>query len=147
MDPASYIKLATPLVLAVPTLRLASPPAAAEAELPGIRPITVRIVTPRRGFILLVLTLLAVSSALDAARIVVEIATSQVRERLLYGLPLWSEIVYAFGGLSVWALTAIFIEWRTRWGDRGLITLGTLGHLLEIPNLVFAVLREVHGEY
>lgn len=145
MDPSTYLRLATPLVLSVPVLRLIPAPPEPEAELPGIRPITVRIVTPRRSFILLTLTLLAITSILDAARLITEIATSQARDRIVYGLPLWSEVAYAFGGLSVWALTAIFIEWRAKWGDRGLISLGVLGLLLEIPNVVFAVLRQVHG--
>lgn len=146
MDPAVYLRLATPLVLAAPVLRLLPPPVEPEAELPGIRPITIRIVTPRRTFILLTLTLLAISATLDAARLITEIATSSARERIMYGLPLWSEVVYAFGGLCVWALTAIFIEWRAKWGDRNLVILGVLGILLEVPNLVLAVLRQTHGE-
>lgn len=147
MDPIIILHLLTPALLSIPLLRLlpAAPPDT--PELPGIRPITVRIITPRRSFILLVLSLLAFSSALDAARLVAKIATANSRGHLHpQGLSLWSEVVYAFGGLCVWALTAIVIEWRAKWGNAGLVGMGLLGLACEIPGLVLLVIRQVERE-
>jgi hypothetical protein len=140
-----YLHIATTALLALPFVTLLPSPPEELPELPGIRPITVRTITPRRSFTLLALTLLAVTSAVDAVLLIGGIATSADWGEAPHGWRLFAELVYAFGGLCIWALTAIVIEWRGRWGDQGLIVLGSLGLVCEIPNLVLLVLRKVHA--
>lgn len=148
MDLLHYLHIITPALLTLPFLTLLPSPPEDLPELPGIRPITIRTVTPRRSYTLLCLSLLALTSALDAVLLIAGIATSADWGEAPRGWPLVAEVGYAFGGLCVWALTAIVIEWRGRWGDQGLLVLGSAGMVCEIPNLVLLVLRKVHsGEY
>jgi hypothetical protein len=144
MDLLHYLHIATPALLSVPFLTLLPSPPDGLPELPGIRPITIRTVTPRRSYTLLTLSLLAATYAINATLLIAGIATSANWGEAPHGWPLFAEIVYAFGGLSVWALTAIVIEWRAKWGDKALLTLGSLGIVCEIPNLVLLVIRKVH---
>ncbi|CAD6564887.1 MAG: hypothetical protein TREMPRED_000382, partial [Tremellales sp. Tagirdzhanova-0007] len=141
-----YLHLLTPFLLSIPLLTLLPPPPSLPDELPGIRPITIRIVKPRRAFILTGLSFLAVTSFADAAVLVGDLLTAKGRGDIghLEGLSLVSALVYAVGGFLIWALAAVICEWRARWGDAGVSVLGMLGLLCEIPNLVLLVSREVH---
>lgn len=141
----TYFHLLTPILLTVPLLTLLAQPAPTPDELPGIRPITIRTVTPRRAFILALLYLLAVTSFADAAILVADLLTANGRDYAhLMGLSLASGFVYAVGGFLVWSLAAIVCEWRAKWGDKGVLALGTFGLLCEIPNLVLLVRMEIH---
>ena len=141
-----YLHLLSPFLLSIPLLTLFPSPPQSQDELPGIRPITIRTVTPRRAFILTVLSSLAVTSFADAAVLVGDLLTAKGRGDIghLEGLSLASEVVYAVGGFLIWALAAVVCEWRARWGDVGVSVLSILGLICEIPNLVLLVVREVH---
>ena len=132
-DPLIYLHLVTPCLLATPLFFLLPQPPPTPEELPGVRPITIRTVTPRRAFILALLSLLAISSFADTTILVVDLLTANYRGEVdhLEGLSLASGLVYAVGGFLVWALAAILCEWRARWGDKGVLVLGSLGMVCE----------------
>lgn len=141
-DPLTYLHLLTPPLLALPLLSLIPSPPNPPEELPGIRPITIRTVTPRRGLIITTLCLLAFTSFLDVAWLVVNLLTADGPSQMeLHGLALASEFVYAVGGFLIWGIVAIVVEWRARWGDRGVVILAVLGFVLDVPNMVLSVLR------
>lgn len=142
----TYLHLLTPFVLSLPVLTLLRPPPKPPTELPGIRPVTIRTVTPRRAFILTLLSLLAVTAFADTAILVADLLTANGRDHSghLEGLGLASGLMYGVGGFLVWALAAIICEWRATWGEKGMVVLGMLGLACEIPNLVLLVLRELH---
>ena len=140
-----YLRLLYPFLLALPLLTLLPSPSEPPPELPGIRPVTIRTVIPRRAFTLTILSLLALTSFADAAILVADLLTANGRDHAhLEGLAFTSGSVYAIGGFLVWAVAAIVCEWRARWGDRGMLVLGTLGLVCEIPNLVLLTMKEVH---
>lgn len=145
MDVLDHLHLATPILLVLPFLTLLPAPSEEQPELPGVRPITIRTVTPRRSFTLLTICLLAFTSVLDAALLVARIALAPDGDAAPHGLPLVAEAAYAFGELFIWGLTAIVIEWRARWGDQALLVMAVLGLICEIPNLVYLALKEVHS--
>lgn len=140
----TYLHLVATPLLFLPLLSLFTPPRAPPPELPGIRPITIRRVTPRRGFILTFLILLAVTSFLDGVLLIVDLLTASSRDgsthlfREELGVASWA--VYSVGGLIIWSMAAIMAEYRTKWGDRGMVALVTLGFLFEIPNLVLTII-------
>jgi ATP-binding cassette subfamily B (MDR/TAP) protein 6 len=140
--------LAAPLLL-LPLISLSPPPKSPPDELPGIRPITIRRVTPRRGFILTFLVLLAFTSFLDGALLVADLLTASSRNGASYlfkgELAFAGWVVYAVGGLVIWSMTAIITELRAKWGDKGVVVLATWAFLFEIPNFVFLVIAVVHA--
>lgn len=142
----TVLHLITNPILALPLVQLARPPSPpAEDELPGIRPIKVRVITPRRGLILTLLTAVAFTSVLDAAILVVDLLSGPHHPIEWYeDLKLVSWVVYTFGGFLVWALAAILAEWRTKWGDKAMAVMAAVGLVLEITNLPFLVIREIH---
>ena len=143
--PLPYLHLFTPCLLFIPLLTLLPLPPSPPPEIPGIRPITIRRVTPRRGLILTLLVLLALTSFLDGVVLVVDFlgAPSRGEPDEFEGLNLAAWVIYAVGGLVIWSMTAIVTEWRARWDDRGVVMLGTLAIICEIPNMVFLALRTV----
>jgi hypothetical protein len=149
MSVLTYLHLFSPLLLTVPLLTLFPAPTSPKAELPGIIPITIRRITPRRGFILTILSLLAFTFVLDTIILIVELATARQGDETVYsGLPLAAELLFALGGFVIWGLTAVIAEWRAKWGSGAVVALGTLGLVCEVPILVFTILREIHtGEF
>lgn len=146
----TVLHLITNPILALPLLHLARPPRkGSNGELPGIRPIKVRVITPRRGLILTLLSALAFTSVLDTAVLVVDLLSGPHRPIEWYeDLRLVSWLVYTFGGFLVWALAAILAEWRTKWGNEAVAVMAAVGLMLEITNLPFLVIREIHtGKY
>jgi len=147
------IQVITPSVLSLPVLALALPPAGAPAELPGIRAITVKTVTPRRGFILLCLVLLAATCAAETLVLIADVLSARYRdpEGGRHSHSAWfvaASAAHALGGLCIYSLAAIFAEFRLRWGDKMLVLLSVVAWGLEVPYLVLSVIREVHvGEY
>ncbi|RSH84236.1 uncharacterized protein EHS24_005748 [Apiotrichum porosum] len=155
------IHIITPSVLALPVLALLPSPAPSPPALPGVRAVTVKTVTPRRGFILLTLVLLAATCAIEAVILIIEILTAKLRSSpdddlhfldfyssSSHGLSAWfvaASAVHSFGGLCIYSGAAILSEWRTRWGDKNLVLLAVLAFGLEVPNLVLSVVREVHA--
>jgi ATP-binding cassette subfamily B (MDR/TAP) protein 6 len=150
MPPAlEILQVITPSILSLPLLSLALPSRAAPAELPGIRAITVKTVTPRRGFILLTLVLLAATCAAEALILISDILTARYRDPSnRHSHSAWyvaAGAAHSIGGLCVYSLAAIFAEYRLRWGDKSLVLLALAAFGLEVPNLVLAVIREVHA--
>lgn len=151
-SPLSYLHLVTPLLLLLPLLSLFRAPKAPIPEPEGIRPITVRRVTPRRGLILTTLILLAFTSFLDGVLLIVDLlsASSKDGELILVsgrlGVDSW--VFYSLGGVVVWSMAAILAEYRAKWGDKALVVLATLGLMMEIPNLVLLAILVSHaGEF
>lgn len=145
------IHIITPSVLSLPVLGLLPTPRVSAPDLPGVRAVTVKTVTPRRGFILLTLLLLAATCAFEAVVLIVDIVTARYRQPPQHGAPhtldAWfvaSSVAHSLGGLCVYAAAALLAEWRTRWGDRNLVLLALLGFGLEVPNLVLSIIYEVH---
>ncbi|GFZ42756.1 Heavy metal tolerance protein [Saitozyma sp. JCM 24511] len=145
LDRSDYLHFITPFLLLIPFLTLLPAPRAADPELPGIRPITIRTVTPRRSFILLTLVLLTLTGVYDTILLIVQIATASHRGAHYDAARLAAWVVYALGALVIWGLTTIVVEWRARWGDKALVVMGMLGLVCEIPNLVFKVIMEIHA--
>jgi hypothetical protein len=145
LDRSDFLHLITPFLLLIPFLTLLPAPRAPDPELPGIRPITIRTVTPRRSFILLTLVLLTLTGVYDTVLLIVRLATASHRGAHYDAARLAAWVVYALGALVIWGLTTIVVEWRARWGDKALVVMGTLGLVCEIPNLVFKVIMEVHA--
>ncbi|WVQ78775.1 hypothetical protein IAT38_000866 [Cryptococcus sp. DSM 104549] len=146
----TYLHYLTPVLLALPLPALLRPLPTPFPELPGIRPITVQRITPRRSLILTLLILLAFTSFLDGAVLVADALSARTRygddlPRRLRGAQLAAEIFYALGGLSVWGVAVVGCAWRGRFAGKGLVVLGTLAVVCEVPNLVFLVLREIHA--
>lgn len=142
----TVLHLVTNPVLLLPLISLGRPPRTAREELPGIRPIKVQVITPRRGLILTILCALAFTSVLDTAIFVVDLLSGPYRAIEWYeDTTLVSWVVYTFGGFLVWSLAAILAEWRTKWGDSSLAVMGALGFVLEVANLPLLVMRETHS--
>lgn len=148
-SPLPYIHLVTPLILLLPLLSLFRAPSAPIPEPPGIRPITVRRITPRRGLILTTLILLALTSFLDGILLIVDLLSASSRDGQLYlvhgGLGVESWVTYSVGGVVVWSFAAILAEYRAKWGDGALISLSTLGLVCEVPNLAFLAIGVSHA--
>ncbi|KAL7419651.1 ATP-binding cassette-type vacuolar membrane transporter Hmt1 [Cryptotrichosporon argae] len=142
----ALLHLATPVLLVLPVLSLLPAPAPASPELPGIRPITIRTVTPRRGLVLLVLVLLAATYALDGLATIVDVATARARGAHPARLNVVAQVVLALGGVAVYGGAAVLAEWRTRWGDKALVVLAALALAAEVPTFVYTVLVEVHAD-
>lgn len=149
MSPLPYIHIFTPLLLIIPVLTLLPKPKDSLPDVPGLRPITIRRVIPRRFLILTILIALAFTSFLDATLLVIDLLTSSARDGELYlvgnklGLDAW--VVYSVGGVIVWSLTAIIAEYRGRWGDKSIVVLATLAFVFEIPNLVHLAIAVAHA--
>lgn len=143
-QPLTYLHLVCTPLLLLPFLTLVPAAKPPPPELPGIRPITVRRITPRRGFILTLLVLLALTSFLDGVLLVVDLLTAPSRGNQSYlfagELAFSAWVVYAVGGLVLWSLTALVVEYRAKWGDKGVVVLATWAFLFEVPNLVFSVI-------
>lgn len=137
-----------PCVLSLPVLALAFPPASPPSDIPGIRAVTVKTVTPRRTFIILTLCALAVTHTLEAALLIVDLVFTPLRDKPGHSHSTWfitSAAVHALGGLCCYALAAILAEWRMRWGSRALVLLALVAFGFEVPTLVLSVLREMHS--
>jgi ATP-binding cassette subfamily B (MDR/TAP) protein 6 len=148
MAPAlAYLHLVTPLILLLPLATLLPAPRPPVAEPDGIIPITIRKVTPRRGAIISLLVLLAITSILDTANLVGTfiLRTELAKAHNLAGLNLAAWVVYAFGGFLLWSITTLVVEYRARWADKGVVTLAVLAMAMEIPNLVLLVVNLKHA--
>jgi hypothetical protein len=145
----TYLHLVATPILFLPVLSLVTPPNEPIPAPPGIRPVTIRRVTPRRGFILTFLILLAITSFLDGVLLIADLLTASSRDGSTYlfqeelGVASW--VVYSVGGLVIWSMAAILAEYRTKWGDRGIVALATLGFCFEIPNLVLTIIAATHA--
>lgn len=142
----TILHLVTNPVLLLPLISLARPHHQASDALPGIRPIKIQVITPRRGLILTLLCALAFTSVLDAAVFVVDLLSGPHRAVEWYeDVEMLSWVVYTFGGFLVWSLAAILAEWRTKWGSEAVAVMGAVGFVLEVANLPLLVLRETHS--
>lgn len=139
------LHIVAPFILLLPLLHLTSAPKTPSAELPGIRAIKIRIITPRRGLILTLICLLAFTSVLDASIFAADVLISPHQDVPRSQLDIVSAIIYALGGFVIWGLTAIVVEWRTKWGDGSLALLAFLAFGLEVANLPMLAVREVHS--
>ena len=143
------IHIFTPLLLVFPVLTLFPKSKEPILDVPGLRPVTIRRVIPRRFLILTVLILLALTSFLDAVLLVVDLLTASSRDGQLVlagnklGVDAW--VVYSVGGVIIWGLTAIIAEYRGRWGDKSIVVLATLAFVCEIPNLVYLAIAITHS--
>lgn len=141
----TVLHLVTYPVLLIPLLALSRAPGHSSDELPGIRPIKVRVITPRRGLVLTLLCALAFTSVLDATILVVDLLSGPQHTIEWYeDIDLVSWVVYTFGGFVVWSLAAILAEWRTKWGDKSVSAMGAFAFVFEVANLALLVLREIH---
>lgn len=146
MTPAiEILQLVTPLILLLPLLHLTLPPKSPSSEIPGIRAIKIRIITPRRGLVLTLLSALAFTSFLDAVIFVAGALIPPHRDAPHTQFQLATTIINALGGFLIWGLTAIVVEWRTKWGDGALALLTFLGFGLEIGQLPLVILRAIHS--
>ncbi|BEJ13293.1 hypothetical protein CspHIS471_0304670 [Cutaneotrichosporon sp. HIS471] len=130
-----------PCVLALPVLALALPAAPAPAEIPGIRAVTIKTITPRRTFITLTLGAIALTYALGATLLVVDLILKHEHGAWFIG----AAAGHVLGGFADYSLTAILAEWRGRWGSRWLVLLALLGFGFDVPILVLQVIREIHA--
>ncbi|OCF30343.1 hypothetical protein I316_08014 [Kwoniella heveanensis BCC8398] len=145
----TYLHYLTPLLLAIPLISLYPPKPPPPPPLPGIRPITIETITPRRSVISTSLFLLALTAFGDIVILVADLLTAKLRHPAdlpahLSGAALGAEIVYGLAGLVVWGLALAGVWWRNRWDAKALTMLGFIAIACEIPNLVCLVLREVH---
>lgn len=147
MPPAlELLYVVAPCVLSLPVLALALPAASAPVDLPGIRAVTVKTVTPRRGFIILTLATLALTYALEVVILIADLICLKPHEHTRWYIN--AAATHALAGFSVYALAAIFAEWRMRWGSKWLVLLALIGFGFDVPTLVLQVIREVHaGEF
>ncbi|WRT65564.1 uncharacterized protein IL334_002509 [Kwoniella shivajii] len=148
LTPIHYL---TPFLLLIPLIFILLPKPGSFPELPGIRPITIRRVTPRRSTISTSLLLLALLSFGDIIILVADLLTARTRHGQdipphLKGGQLGGEVIYTLGGLIVWGLTLAAAWWRDRWSGRSLVILGILALGMEIPNLVGLVMREIRTD-
>ncbi|WWD16670.1 hypothetical protein CI109_101100 [Kwoniella shandongensis] len=148
--PLTYLHYLTPLVLVLPLTSFLVPSSLPLPPIPGIRPIRVQTITPRRSLILTILFSLALTSFADIIILVADILTARSRYGVelpsrLKGHALAGEVLYALGGFVVWGLAIVGVVWRKRFGGKGLVMLVLLALVLEIPNLVGLVLREIHS--
>ncbi|WVQ94535.1 hypothetical protein IAU59_001614 [Kwoniella sp. CBS 9459] len=147
-DALTYLHYLTPLLLAIPLISLypAKPPP--PPPLPGIRPITVETITPRRSVISTSLLLLSLTAFGDTVILVADLLTAKLRHGdaippHLTGAALGAEVVYGLAGLVIWGLALAGVWWRNKWDAKALTLLGFLALACETPNLVGLVLREV----
>lgn len=143
------IQALTPLVLGLGDVLLALPGRPVPREIPGIRAVTIKTVTPRRGLTILALVILAATSAAETLLLVMDIVTAQYRAPHAHS---WTWVatsaLHGLGGFVVWGLAAILAEYRTRWGDKSLVLLALTAFGLDVPYLILTIIREVHsGEY
>jgi hypothetical protein len=141
----TILHLVTYPILLIPLIPLARAPGQPRDELPGIRPIKVQVITPRRGLILTLLCALAFTSVLDATILVIDLLSGPHHTIEWYeDIELLSWVVYTFGGFVIWSLAAILAEWRTKWGDKSVSAMGAFAFVFEVANLALLVLREIH---
>ena len=141
----TVLHLVTYPILLLPLIGLSRAPGESQDELPGIRPIKVRVITPRRGLVLTLLCALAFTSVLDASNFVVDLLSGPHHTVEWYeDIDLVSWVVYTLGGFVVWSLAAILAEWRTKWGDKSVSAMGAFAFMFEIANLVLLVHREMY---
>jgi len=148
-DVLTYIHLLTAPLLLLPVLTLTLPHAEPSSEIPGIRPITIKVITPRRTIILVILGLLALTSLGDVAILIADFLTAHSRDEgsviPSHGVGLVSAVVYCAGEFLVWSLAGIVAEWRQRWGDKPVVFLGLAGMVLEVLNLGFLIVALGHS--
>lgn len=145
----TILHLVTYPILLLPLLALSRATVHSSDELPGIRPIKVRVITPRRGLVLTILCALAFTSVLDATILVVDLLSGPHHTVEWYeDTDLLSWVVYTFGGFVIWSMAAILAEWRTKWGDKSVSAMGAFAFVFEVANLALLVLREINtGEF
>ncbi|WVO18034.1 hypothetical protein L204_105732 [Cryptococcus depauperatus] len=146
----SLIHYFYPILLAFPLPFSLTPASSPTPELPGITPVTVQKVTPRRTLILTLLALLVVTSLVDVGILVGDLLSARARYGThlpahLQGYELGGEIVYAIGGLLVWGIALMASLWRNKFG-KALLVLGTLAVVAETVNLVWLVKREIRSD-
>ncbi|WWC60172.1 uncharacterized protein I303_102737 [Kwoniella dejecticola CBS 10117] len=150
--PAPYLvplHYLTPSILLIPLILVLLPKPAPIEALPGIRPITVQKITPRRSLISTSLVLLSFTAFADIIIFTVDLLTANSRNDdvipdHLKGAQLASQIIYTLGGLVIYGSALSGVWWRDKWQGSGLVLLATLGFGLEVPNLVGLVIREIH---
>lgn len=93
--------------------------------------------------------LLAFTSFLDGALLIADLLTASNRNGTSYlfkgELDFAAWVIYAIGGLVIWSLTAIVVEYRAKWGDMGVVILSTWAFVFEVPNLVFLIIVVAHA--
>ncbi|WWC99148.1 hypothetical protein V866_006043 [Kwoniella sp. B9012] len=149
LTPLHYI---IPVVLFVPLIFVLLPKPKPIEPIPGIRPITVQRINPRKSTISTCLLLLSLLAFGDIAILASDLVTERIRNGdqpinipdYLKGGKLAGEVIYTLGQLIVYGLALAGVWWREKWQSKSLVTLATLALGLEIPNLVGLVLREVH---
>ncbi|KAK4686062.1 hypothetical protein P7C73_g4077, partial [Tremellales sp. Uapishka_1] len=148
VTPLTALHLLYPVLLALPLLSLLRPKSPPAPPLPGIIAINVQTITPRRRFILVVLLCLLVTAVFDGIILIFDLLTANHREydwnSSVQGWALAAGILYTLGGFAVWSLAIILLEVKDNYGAKALVVLGTLGLVLETPNFVLLVLREIH---
>ncbi|AAW45126.1 hypothetical protein CNBL2610 [Cryptococcus deneoformans B-3501A] len=137
-----------PILLSLPLPFLLTPSSPQSRPPPGLVPITVQRISPRRTFILTLLALLAFTSFLDVIILVANALSARTRygddlPLYLTGAQLGGEIAYSLGGLVAWGVALIACSWRNRFSS-GLAVFASLGIIGEIVNLIWLVKREVH---
>ncbi|WWC87743.1 uncharacterized protein L201_002635 [Kwoniella dendrophila CBS 6074] len=144
---------ATPLFLAIPlTFVLLPKSQKTQDELPGIRPITVKRIIPRKSIISTSILLLSILAFSDILILVSDLLTARYRHdngnqdipTYLQGSNLAGEVVFVLGQLLIWGITLSAVWWRDKWQGNSLVLLSLLALGLEIPNLVGLVIREIH---
>lgn len=148
LPPLTIIHYTYPILLSLPLPFILTPVSPPSPPPPGLIPITVQGITPRRTLILTLLALLAFTSFLDVTVLVANVLSARVRygddlPLYLTGAQLGGEITYALGGLVAWGVALIACLWRNKF-SKSLAVLASLGAAGEIVNLVWLVKREVH---
>ncbi|OCF58072.1 hypothetical protein L486_04101 [Kwoniella mangroviensis CBS 10435] len=149
LTPLHYI---IPVILFAPLIFVLLPKPKPIDPIPGVRPITVQRITPRKPTISTCLLLLSLLAFGDIAILASDLVTERIRNGdqpinipdYLRGGKLAGEVIYTLGQLIVYGLALAGVWWREKWQSQSLVTLATLAFALEIPNLVGLVLREVH---
>ncbi|WVR03950.1 hypothetical protein IAU60_000949 [Kwoniella sp. DSM 27419] len=149
LERLTYLHYLTPVILLLPLAFVLRPLPPPPPPLPGIRPITVKTVTPRRSLISTCLLVLTIASFGDIAILVADLLTARARHGQdipphLVGGALGGEVIYSIGGLVIWGVTLSGAWWRDRWGGKSLAWLAVLALICEIPNLVGLVRIETH---
>ncbi|WWC68760.1 uncharacterized protein I206_102694 [Kwoniella pini CBS 10737] len=140
----------TPLILLIPLISVLLPKPQAIEPLPGIRPITVQKITPRKSLISTSLVLLSFTAFADIIIFTADLLTAKSRNENvipdhLKGSQLVSQVIYTLGGLVIYGSALSGVWWRNKWEGKALTFLALLGFGLETPNLVGLVIREVHA--
>ena len=150
-DALTIIHVITPGLL-LPFILFLIPPLPEPTEAPpGVTPITIRTITPRRGLILTVLILLTATYFFNSSVLIADLVTAShpsghgwADDWHLTGWALVFELIYAFGCFVIWGGVTLLCEWRRRYGGVALVLLSVANGGMEVPNLVLSVLKEVH---